>query len=273
MTRSPRVRRPTERAAAAAAAAAVGSPSKAGSKSKKSKDKAYLPQAFWLQQNPLTITVAKQQAAQTRKKTKSKNKKKGSADEPMDVDSASDVLEVVGDEESSSSSEEEDEVVDDGNLPEMDAHAEIPPMKLPKNESSRDLHTIFSGLLRVKFVLKDDDDNVIGVQSLKGRWCLVCRASPKYAGAACRGAFKLGGNSSCRQHIRSHYEEYLKLCKEAGIKPKDHCMPRDLWKKKQLQEAIASGKTKIAQGYDGHFPQKIEFAHTLPFFTTRNSFF
>ncbi|KZS86538.1 hypothetical protein SISNIDRAFT_383658, partial [Sistotremastrum niveocremeum HHB9708] len=59
------------------------------------------------------------------------------------------------------------------------------------------------------------------------------------SGSACRGAFKLGGNSSCRQHIRSHYDEYIQRCEEANIKPKDHCMPRDKWKKKQLAEAVA----------------------------------
>ncbi|KZS86442.1 hypothetical protein SISNIDRAFT_395680, partial [Sistotremastrum niveocremeum HHB9708] len=51
-----------------------------------------------------------------------------------------------------------------------------------------------------------------------------------------RGAFKLGGNSSCRQHIRSHYDEYVRRCEEEGIQPKDHCMPRDLWKKKKQKE-------------------------------------
>lgn len=58
---------------------------------------------------------------------------------------------------------------------EMDALADIPPMKIPKAESTRDLHLIFSGLLRVKFTNRDDDGNVIGVQTLKGRWCLICR--------------------------------------------------------------------------------------------------
>lgn len=57
----------------------------------------------------------------------------------------------------------------------MDSLAPIPPMKIPKSESVRDLLLVFSGMLKVKFTLKDDDDNVIGVQTLKGRWCLICR--------------------------------------------------------------------------------------------------
>lgn len=75
---------------------------------------------------------------------------------------------------------------------------------------------------------------------------MLRREDPKFAGSACRGAFKLGGNSSCRQHIRSHYAEYLKRCAEEGCTPQEHCMPRDLLKKKKLQEAIAAGKKKKA---------------------------
>lgn len=55
----------------------------------------------------------------------------------------------------------------------MDALAAIPAMKPCKKESSRDLQLIFSGKVKVKFSIKDGDDQVIGVQTLKGRWCLV----------------------------------------------------------------------------------------------------
>ncbi|KZS95020.1 hypothetical protein SISNIDRAFT_389876, partial [Sistotremastrum niveocremeum HHB9708] len=54
-----------------------------------------------------------------------------------------------------------------------------------------------------------------------------------------RGAFKLGGNSSCRQHIRSHYDLYIARCEEEACEPKEHCMPRDILRKKQLREAVA----------------------------------
>lgn len=80
---------------------------------------------------------------------------------------------------------------------------------------------------------------------------LMCiRTDPKFAGSLCRGAFKLGGNSSCRQHIRSHYPRYLKRCEEEGIEPKEHCMPREMLEKLQLAEAIAAGKAKkgVMQG-------------------------
>lgn len=40
----------------------------------------------------------------------------------------------------------------------------------------------------------------------------------------------------------------MERCEEAEIEPKEHCMPRDLWKKKKLQEDIAAGNVRIAQG-------------------------
>lgn len=41
----------------------------------------------------------------------------------------------------------------------------------------------------------------------------------------------------------------MSLCEAEGIKPQEHCMPRELLKKKQLEAAIAAGKKKPpAQG-------------------------
>lgn len=57
----------------------------------------------------------------------------------------------------------------------MDEFAELPEIRVSKKESTRDLHTIFSGLVKVKFTVKDEEGEVVAVQTLKGRWCLVCR--------------------------------------------------------------------------------------------------
>ncbi|KAF9235202.1 hypothetical protein BU15DRAFT_37963, partial [Melanogaster broomeanus] len=44
-----------------------------------------------------------------------------------------------------------------------------------------------------------------------------------------RRAFHVGGNSSCRQHIRSHYNLYKDWCAEQGIVENHHTIPRDLY--------------------------------------------
>lgn len=58
---------------------------------------------------------------------------------------------------------------------EMDALGDLPPAKPSKKESVRDLLTIFSETVKVKFSVRDTEDNIVAVQTLKGRWCLVCR--------------------------------------------------------------------------------------------------
>ncbi|KZT31258.1 hypothetical protein SISSUDRAFT_1067919 [Sistotremastrum suecicum HHB10207 ss-3] len=201
---TPRRRRPTEKAAAASPKKVRGGTSRSTGKEK-------------------IQTTLKMKKKLNQTAGKKKKKKTRPEDEPMDVDSDADedAAEDADDDgerrddaglfarSDSSESEEEEEgqnKEDDANLPEMDAHGEIPAMKPPKSDSSKDLHLIFSPLLKVIFTLKDDEGNMLGVQTLKGRWCLICRDLPKFSGSACRGAFKLGGNSSCRQHIRSHYD-------------------------------------------------------------------
>jgi hypothetical protein len=46
-----------------------------------------------------------------------------------------------------------------------------------------------------------------------------------------RKAFHTGSNSSCRQHIRQHYDEYKKRCKEEKIPEHHWAIPRQIWKK------------------------------------------
>ncbi|KAF9245220.1 hypothetical protein BU15DRAFT_9901, partial [Melanogaster broomeanus] len=41
-------------------------------------------------------------------------------------------------------------------------------------------------------------------------------------------AFHLGSNSSCRQHIRAHYELYQEQCNKLEIVENPHVVPREL---------------------------------------------
>ncbi|KAH9010304.1 hypothetical protein EDB84DRAFT_1279913, partial [Lactarius hengduanensis] len=51
--------------------------------------------------------------------------------------------------------------------------------------------------------------------------------------------FFTGGNSSCRHHIRQHYDLYKERCKKAKV-PKHHwAIPRAIWKEMQ---ALSAGK-------------------------------
>ena len=43
-----------------------------------------------------------------------------------------------------------------------------------------------------------------------------------------RKAFHLGSNSSCRQHIRTHYEEYQQRCAADNIPENHHAVPREV---------------------------------------------
>lgn len=68
-----------------------------------------------------------------------------------------------------------------------------------------------------------------------------------------RKAFHLGSNSSCRQHIRIHYEEYQQRCVEGGIPENDHAVPREiLERRRQVKVGTAvGGQTSL----DGVFPK------------------
>jgi hypothetical protein len=48
-----------------------------------------------------------------------------------------------------------------------------------------------------------------------------------------RKCFHIGGNSSCRQHIRGHYDLYKARCEDRDVKMNDWAMPRALWKEKK----------------------------------------
>lgn len=147
-----------------------------------------------------TLTAkAKAASEEAKKSTKKanitivKNKKKAAPDSgPIVIDGEEQAI-VVDEDTAEKQREEKEDPEDDGHIvvssspfffvsafigikAEMDALDALPPMLLSKKESVRDLETIFSGLVKVKFTTRDEEGNVVAVQTLKGRWCLICRS-------------------------------------------------------------------------------------------------
>ncbi|KIM55593.1 hypothetical protein SCLCIDRAFT_85934, partial [Scleroderma citrinum Foug A] len=98
-----------------------------------------------------------------------------------------------------------------------------------KKRNTRDLLTIFTDHVKVKFVMVDRK-----IKVLTGQWCMICKEDKifvqKYGK---RKAFHLGGNSSCRQHIRIHYKEYQQRCAEGNIPENDHAVPHEILEKQR----------------------------------------
>ena len=61
-----------------------------------------------------------------------------------------------------------------------------------------------------------------------------------------RKAFHVGSNSSCRQHIRSHYEVYQARCAERNIPTQPHAMPRQLVNAKQGLKKSKEGQGQMS---------------------------
>lgn len=81
----------------------------------------------------------------------------------------------------------------------------------------------------------------------------ACRMALKEKGL--KKAFFVGGNSSCRVHIRQHYSLYKERCKEAGIPENHHAIPRPIWKKMQEQKNLKDkGTTQMK--LDGIFEKQ-----------------
>lgn len=121
---------------------------------------------------------------------------------------------------------------------------------MTKRDQTRDLRTIFSEKVWVRFKCGEKFERVYG------RWCNSCRSagcqslySVAYLFAilrhdkhfvrakGVRRAFFTGSNTSCRAHIRCHYSVYKTRCEEEGIKLNNRCVPRELSK---VQSAGAS---------------------------------
>ena len=58
-----------------------------------------------------------------------------------------------------------------------------------------------------------------------------------------RKAFHKGGNSSCRAHIRQHYQLYKSKCEKGNIPMNHWAIPRDIWKvMEEEKEAEKQGR-------------------------------
>jgi hypothetical protein len=57
-----------------------------------------------------------------------------------------------------------------------------------------------------------------------------------------RKAFHVGGNSSCRAHIRQHYELYQQRCKDGNIPENHHAVPRHIWRERNERK---EGKIQV----------------------------
>lgn len=51
-----------------------------------------------------------------------------------------------------------------------------------------------------------------------------------------RRAFHKGSNSSCRVHIRQHYDLYKEKCEEADIPVNHWAIPREIWKEMEAEK-------------------------------------
>ncbi|KAH9041793.1 hypothetical protein EDB85DRAFT_1886448 [Lactarius pseudohatsudake] len=120
----------------------------------------------------------------------------------------------------------------------------IPSQVGVKKGLTKDLLTIFSDHVVVKFMKNE------GYETVKGWWCLPCKADTvlvkKYGK---QKAFHIGGNSSCRAHIRKHYELYKQRCKDENIPENHYAVPQVIWK--ELQNLKANPKAKRQGKLDG----------------------
>ena len=113
-------------------------------------------------------------------------------------------------------------------------------------------------------------------ESEVGQWCFSCkfviswdlvndcsRCSPNTSSRldekfvkknGTRKAFFKGGNSSCRQHIRQHYNIYKKRCEEAKISLNHWAIPRDIW---AVMEEEKEPKTRDQRAKSGQ--QQLDF--------------
>jgi hypothetical protein len=64
-------------------------------------------------------------------------------------------------------------------------------------------------------------------------------------------AFFTGGNSSCRAHIRQHYEIYKERCKDQDIRESHHAIPRDLYRQMKLEKKATHGVQQTLDGVLG----------------------
>jgi len=120
----------------------------------------------------------------------------------------------------------------------------------------RDILEVMSDKVTVRFKIAADK-----FVTERGRWCNLCKWAithkvqiPFFTYDASREdmkfiklngtrkAFHMGGNSSCRQHIRQHYALYKERCEKANIPVNHWAIPRSIWNiMEEEKEAAAKG--------------------------------
>ena len=56
-----------------------------------------------------------------------------------------------------------------------------------------------------------------------------------------RAAFFLGGNSTCRTHIRKHYEIYKARCQDGNIPENHRALSQDLYEQMKMDKKATGG--------------------------------
>ncbi|KAF8181780.1 hypothetical protein BJ912DRAFT_1023504 [Pholiota molesta] len=110
-----------------------------------------------------------------------------------------------------------------------------------KKELTLDLLTIMSDRVTVKFKVGPDKHLIV-----LGRWCNICKNDKEFVKlSGMRKAFHKGGNSSCRTHIRQHYDLYKERCAKDSIPMNHWAIPRPIWNEMEAEkEAMRAGNTK-----------------------------
>jgi len=98
------------------------------------------------------------------------------------------------------------------------------------------------------------------IKNLSLTW--VCRKDEVFVVKhTLRKAFHVGSNSSCRQHIRSHYELYKACCAEQNIPEHHHAVPHELERVRKKHASKEAGQKNLTNmfGVASHIKSK-EFA-------------
>lgn len=129
----------------------------------------------------------------------------------------------------------------------------LPDMTLPAEVNIKgdaaDVNLVFSDNVEVTFNHENGK-----VETAKGRWCKICKYvslgmtiilyiyshilrddNKVVQRKGMRKCFIKGGTSSCRVHIRTHYVEYSKRCKEAGVPEHPWAVPPKILREREAE--------------------------------------
>jgi hypothetical protein len=85
------------------------------------------------------------------------------------------------------------------------------------------------------------------IKSLNNGYSTLARANESFIKAnGKRKAFLKGGNSSCRTHIRQHYELYVQKCEKENVPVHHWAIPREIWRVME-EEKEANKRGQLTQ--------------------------